>query len=418
MNTTQKKLKKKHFRYLGKKEIANPMVYIDEFFGSETDLKSWKTDISIFVDAAYTSKNRISGFEYGFTYKRIIGQIEVAYTIYCLPGFERRTSERKVKSSKDIRHAIDNLYVIDPEKTIARFFVYRRLEQWREIVDDMLSQVATHDFIYPIDQYDNILEIKELLLELAEALHIIYEQEGIELNPHPLFFIRENKDTDPEANNDVQEEIKTDDTRSFYPEKKIHLPERLKNHTHDIAALRSFFLNCSLAEWKEQLWKWLHVVTIEGLVWSKPVTSSNGSELLYSYHYCISFIDIVFEITESPEGNGKTAPKQEAMGPIKHHEHIDALCRGRKVSFKHISIAEARQPTLILQEFVAAFSCRQWEDILYDWLEYGLSEEAYIHTRYADSSLYIYHLLNRMLEACFLIAFKDEITFEPTEQLP
>lgn len=410
MKNTQKKLKKKHYRYLSKEEAADPMVYIHEFFGRGTDIKWWKTDVSILVDAAYTGKGRIPGFEYGYVYKRIIQQVEAAHAIYCLPGFDGTISRTHTTSVRDVYKLTNGSPVTNPAKIIDRFFSFRPLEQWVETIDDMLDCLFTHK---PVRSNDDILQTKDLLLELGEALGAVHENKGIELNPHPLFFVRKTGEADRGADDEVPKTL-TNDTPPFYPEKKIHFPEWLKHEIRDVSAIRAFFDVCGLEDWRNQLWQWLHVVTVEGLVWSKPVTSSTGSSLLFDYRCYIRLIDLVFGITEPPRADGSNGTKHAAQSPITHRDTLCARHNGKPVIFKHISSAEALQPASVLQEFVAAFSRQEWQEILYDWLEYALSEKANTQSRYANSTLHCYQLLNRLMEACFLIAHSEEITFEHT----
>lgn len=193
MKNTQKKLKRKHFRYLGKKEIANPMVYIDELFDDIIDIDWLKFDIAGFMKAVASSDPPIPHFGYGDAAERIKKILEVAYVFASYLPPPAISKLEKNLSKKEARMS----WLSNHEGKIAwslyRLFQFKTLKTWRELIDKLLMNI-TDDVKYLDLAHiaDEIILIHDHLLQLADTMHHIYEAKGLPIEL-PDFIIPKHK---------------------------------------------------------------------------------------------------------------------------------------------------------------------------------------------------------------------------------
>jgi len=189
MKNTQKKLKAKHFRYLSKDIVKNPMIYIRDFYRYGTNIIYWVNHIQLFVNAATVPEMADHNFaENGYHCKQMIKQIEVAFVIFhqCQLSIQE-TPLNFFSTKEDYHNYLFKLEYttnghIDPSDTISKFFSYQSLQKWYETMDDIMHYLTVSDSGNYEYFGDQIMAIRELLMRLAFALHYIYEDEGISLN--------------------------------------------------------------------------------------------------------------------------------------------------------------------------------------------------------------------------------------------
>lgn len=193
MKNTQKKLKAKHFRYLSKDYVKNPMNYIRNFYRYETDIFSWMNNITLFVQAGcYPDMADRAHAETGFHCKWMIEQIEAAYVIFKQCRIRKQKYPLQlVADRKDyINYSAHLEYTWkgkrDPYDMLSKFFSYQCLNKWYETMDDLMIYMTTKESSYYDKFGDKILAIKEFLIRLAFALYYIYEDEHM-LIPVPSY---------------------------------------------------------------------------------------------------------------------------------------------------------------------------------------------------------------------------------------
>lgn len=189
MKNTQKKLKAKHFRYLSKDVVKNPMIYIRDFYRYETNIIYWMNNIQLFVNAATVPEMADRNFaENGYHCKQMIKQIEAAYVIFHQCQLPIQEAPLDFFATKEDYH--NYLFKLEfttnghvaPADTLSKFFSYQSLQKWYDIMDDIMHYLTVPDSGNYEYFGDQIMAIRELLIRLAFALHYIYEDEGISLN--------------------------------------------------------------------------------------------------------------------------------------------------------------------------------------------------------------------------------------------
>lgn len=81
------------------------------------------------------------------------------------------------------------------------------------------------------------------------------------------------------------------------------------------------------------------------------------------------------------------------------------------ISFRYILPKEVKDPLAAIVALIAGYSKTEWEEILYEWLSYGLSANALAGSRYGSHSTRIYQILIKIVELSYILAFEDEIEF-------
>lgn len=240
MKFKQKKLKAENFRYVTKEIIKNPMIYLDDFFRSQTRIAYWLRDINLVVNHAACSDMACSALsESGFHCRQLIEQVEVAYVIYRQCGLKKQRKPLNFfKSRKDFRaYSFRGEYTfngwVDPADTLSKFFSYQSLHEWYETLDDMM--------IYLVDQPgfgderfgDRIVVIRELLLRMAQALSDVYENKGVPIQV-PSYFVACPKSTSADGRDELgDEEDELDDEEEEIREEDDE-PEVLEEGTEAI----------------------------------------------------------------------------------------------------------------------------------------------------------------------------------------
>lgn len=188
MKNKQKKLKAENFRYIKKRVIKNPMIYIDDFFGHQTSVDHWMRNVSLTVNmATCPAMAWPEVVENGFHCKQLIEHVEVAYIIYKQCGLKKQrrplaffqTREDYYAYSSNGEYAINGQ--INPADTLSRVFSFQSLKEWYETFDDMMlafTQPESTDYSRVVG---NITIIHELLLRLAQAMYVIHREGGLPL---------------------------------------------------------------------------------------------------------------------------------------------------------------------------------------------------------------------------------------------
>lgn len=202
MKNTQKKLKAKHFRYLSKDIIKNPMLYLHDFFHSQTNITYWHNDINLFViSGAYPAIASSNNAENGYNCKQMIQQIEVAYVIFKQCGLPKHKNPLQLFDKRvDYYNYSQKLEFTNngkrnPYDLIRKFFSFQSLQKWYKIMDELMEQLTLRESLSNEEFGHKIVVIREFLIRLAYALYYIYDQEGVTI-PLPSYVHIESKETD------------------------------------------------------------------------------------------------------------------------------------------------------------------------------------------------------------------------------
>ncbi|KKX51042.1 MULTISPECIES: hypothetical protein [Sphingobacterium] len=240
MKNTQKKLKAKHFRYLSKKNIKNPMIYIRDFFQQQTDIINWQKDINLFVTTGAYPAMSTGGYpENGYNCHQMIKQMEIAYVIFKQCGLPKHKNPLTLF---DTRKDYFN-YSYGPEFTcnnkkspydlIRKFFSYQPLQKWYKTMDGLMEQLTLKRSIGDEHFGDKIVVIREFLIRLAYALYYIYEHGGITI-PLPPYVHMESRKPREEAESNNES---LDDPHDIRDEEKMSEINSTKLETENKAQI-------------------------------------------------------------------------------------------------------------------------------------------------------------------------------------
>lgn len=187
MKVKQKKLKAENFRYVLKRVIKNPMIYLNDFFGYQNQIDDWMRTISLVVNTGACPAMANAELETGYYCKQLVEQVEVAYVIYKQCGLKKQRQPVAFFKTRDdyntymSRGEYSYAGQINPADTLSKFFSFQPLKKWYETLDDIMSSLTQTD-VANYDRFgDKIAVIHELLLRLAQALYVIYREGGLPL---------------------------------------------------------------------------------------------------------------------------------------------------------------------------------------------------------------------------------------------
>lgn len=195
MNKT-KKLSRKHFRYLTKKEIKNPLYAVAYFCTNVTELNGWRRDIDQLIRISATNSNGLKPRDFGnlhFCWHQLYRHVEL---IYVLKHAVHQWETEQESAYYDLTHYPRTSVIFDAmlyggtylefnrlsKKEfgdigffIGRFFAFQSLKAWQELMDKLLATLfyerkLSEDFRYT-HQYSKIYRYLE---KLTEAIFLIY----------------------------------------------------------------------------------------------------------------------------------------------------------------------------------------------------------------------------------------------------
>ncbi len=422
MKNTQKKLKAKHFRYLSKEYIEDPLKYLEDFFGQETYIRYFLMDINLLINAASSLKMNYPHANSGYNTKKLIELVEITYVIF------KKCNLKKLKNPLDFIQCDSDYWnyvsgdclsvndIESPEDEISRFFSHQSLVQWYETLDEIWINISDRNGDFLGNEGNKILAVRELLQRLAISLHKIYENKSL---PDSIVNNQEkieNEKSQDQTSLEQTESLKTKEEPSddaveneiFQPKERIILPEWLVPQPYSISALKNFFDRDDLNGWREDIRYWYRTVITENEFWSANNKNNkfSGANLLYTYSCIYSLLEMLSNKLEEPPISSIDAEDQafillECQSILIEHDN-------EKITLYYISQEELHSPLASLLATVKTYSQQEWDEILYEWLAYGLDKNKYTGA-YADDSIQIYQTIVKIIELAYLVAFSDEI---------
>ncbi|MCF0075352.1 HEPN domain-containing protein [Dyadobacter sp. CY261] len=176
-------------------------------------------------------------------------------------------------------------------------------------------------------------------------------------------------------------------------------------------AIADFFHATDLEFVRVELWQFLKAVTTE-----KPFSflGDPSTVLCLQRHLqkIISACRLLLDVAE----DGETDLHAGDFQPFSHAQ-IEAdrqyMRDVRELNDRHggmirrLSLAETEQPLLAIKRVFDAYSYDQWQGILEDWVEYGLSKVSICEATGECAEIIQYELLESLLEAVYLISRDD-----------
>jgi len=416
MKNTQKKLKAKHFRYLTQEYIDDPMKYLIGFFESETSIHDWLADLNTLINAASNAKMNPPRSSTGYLTRKLIEQVELAYVIF--RKFKLQKIEHPLKFNKGVSNYWNQLLAIDSSASnidtaadsISRFFSYESLQQWYSILDDLWISLGDRDNGFLGNNGHEILAVKELLLRLAAALGKIYENQILPNN------VIENQEDITDAQRQTQQSLDETEDEILHPKKHIILPDWLASQSYSISALKDFFDRDDLNGWREDIRYWYKTVIDEKKFWSADHENSkfSGANLLFNYACLYSLLEMLSN--KSEESSIFPVCMDNSFSILPECQSILIRHAKEEIILYYVSNEELDNPLSALLATVKTYDQQEWNEILYEWINYGLAKNRYTGA-YSDYSTRIYQTMIKILELAYLTAFSEEIEFPNQEQI-
>lgn len=416
MKNTQKKLKAKHFRYLTQESIDDPMKYLEDFFVRETYIHYLLMDINLLINAASSVKMNYPYSNSGYNTKKLITLVEIAYVIF------KKCKLKKLKKPLNLIQCDSDywsyvsgkrLSVNDIESTadgISRFFSHQSLWQWYETLDAIWINISDRNGELLGNEGEEILSARELLQRLALSLHKIYENKILPDN------VIENQEDIANEQRQAQQSLDETEDEILHPKKRIILPDWLASQPYSVSALKDFFDRDDLNGWREDIRYWYQTVIDEKEFWSADHESSkfSGANLLFNYACLYSLLEMLSNtFKESPvlpiSTDNSSSILPECQSVLIGHMN-------KEIVLYYVSNEELDNPLSALLATVKSYDQQEWNEILYEWINYGLAKNRYTGA-YADYSTRIYQTMIKIIELAYLTAFSEEIEFPDQEQI-
>ncbi|MDF2516237.1 MAG: hypothetical protein K0R59_1533 [Sphingobacterium sp.] len=424
MKNTQKKLKAKHFRYLSKEYIADPLKYLKEFFEQETYVHYFVKDINLLVNAASNAKMNSPYSNLGYNTKKLITFVEIAYVIF------KKCSLKKLKNPLDFFKCDSDYWnyvsgeclsvndIESPEDEISRFFSFQSLGQWYEVLDEIWINMSDRNGEFLGNVGKEILATRELLQRLAISLHKIYENKSLPDNS-----TNNQEEIESEKNQDQTSLEQTDNIKTkegsfddaveneiFSLKKQVTLPPWLAPQPFSIKAVQDFFSHGCLDRWKEHIKYWHRAAITENCFWSVGQESPyyGGSTLLFNYSCIYSLLEMFRNEADLRKIDYVAKdPNQQIL--IRDTATITVVNNDDKFHLSHTNTEQLEDLFLSIAKLINQYTKIEWDEILYDWLEYGLSKEAYANEDFSNQTLLIYDILINIVELAYILAYENEI---------
>lgn len=406
MKNTQKKLKAKHFRYLSKEYIEDPLKYLIDFFENETDISSWLADLNMLINAASNSKMNPPHSSFGYLTKKLIEQVELAYVIF------RKCKLKKIKQPLkfnkydsdywNYKLAADSSVsnIESPTGGISRFFSYQSLQKWYKILDDLWISLGDRDNGFLGNNGNEILAIKEFIMLLAISLEKIYE-DGTLLST-PETYEEEN------VNNEIPENLTAEASTS----KKINiLPTEIEKSPHQIETIKkikNILGGEDLHDWQAFI-NSLYVSAEKNFKnWDKAFEVYIPENRFWLFTQSITLLDILYEeIFWFVDRNAEMTftPHQEISSYYSFRD------KNRTGNFTALSLLETSYPEYYLIKMLFTYPIVDWRDNITDLIYRGfILDKGNLYYGELDIPEFLLNF-QKLIELCYLLANKDEITF-------
>src|SRR5690606_34674302 len=157
------------------KEIENPISFINEFCGRETELCYFRQDVLDLLKTAYSYKEEFytgASPSHGYCQQQLIRLIEAIYVL--------TTKDVSVSRPTDTSLAHDYRLLNTLERSEIRlflndFFEYKDLDNWREYLDDILIHAYKEGNVGYFEYDKTPFKSMDMLGKFTEAVFLIYE---------------------------------------------------------------------------------------------------------------------------------------------------------------------------------------------------------------------------------------------------
>lgn len=390
MKTSTSKTKtKKQYRFLWKHHVKDPLTYIKHFY-TRNKIEVWQEQTYVFLSTGSVYKRNKLGRPF-FIYKNLICHIECAHILW------KRGNSDGLAS-----------------RLLEAIFSCSQYKHWIVTFDELLRNVTDSGYAIDEENYNRyLINYVELFYYLNSYFYLLMHGEEQHLTI-PLYVFEQSLLTDEEQGLNLFNRIKSPEANEieiyppFLSQRKVRSPFIQLERGSTIANLKYFFDMADCEQWQQELKLWHQALWQD----RAPDQKSSSTHFLYSYTLISNLLDMYFELSDDSQ-NAVSLDEVSMLEqvPPRYAERKDNIIR-----FHYVKETDLGNPLQAVLETVKRFSKTHWEEVLYDWLNFGLSHHSISEVADKNETIVVYQLLNRIIELSYILAFEDELEFTNTKQ--
>jgi hypothetical protein len=174
-----------------------------------------------------------------------------------------------------------------------------------------------------------------------------------------------------------------------------------------------FFQPGDLDYFRVDLWQWLKAVTCE-----KPFSFRGEPSTVVTLQKQLTkiilasrmILDVAQTLGEDVSFDRfQPFSEEQIASDRKYMREIKELTTKYAGTIRRLTLLEAERPILALSRFFDAHSLEEWNEILDEWVEYGLSKMSICEATGESAQVFQYELLESLLEATYLITTRRAV---------
>lgn len=426
MKSTGKSSETQIFHYLSEEYVRSPIKYVQWFYRTYK-FAAWQEYISLFLAPGPVSTDA-KHFDPVQTHRHLVNHIDVAYAFRTQPELD-----------PVVKHFLQG------------FFDFTPRERWVEILNQQIAVKSKNNLPdYRADTHSELrsTERGELLLYLSYYYALLAQGREKEFKipqyviPGAAYIEACADPSDPPSRldppltdpprggppkpgfahvghgrrvNSLSPDLSAagdPPCRTFPSVGYVRIPHWLRLPPFSAHALQELFQIDSLAGWKDAIWHWYQAVIIDDRYWSGADPNYSGVHLLELYAHISSLFDM-YRAHNTSEPEADQPPSDSHQRSIFREQDPLRIRHGQTLVLLHyVSKDEATRPLEAVLALIGEHSKSIWDEMLYEWLSYGLSANTLPDIAGRLDPARLYQVLIKMIELSYLLAFANEPEIE------